>query len=241
MTYLLVALGALAVLAVLWGVVHPLVCLVQCVISSENSNGQKAFWFLFTLLTGSLGSTLYGLFGTWSSGLRRFTAGLVASNLLMIGGIMGWLHQHPEMMDEVQAMAGPRMQWGEGQSVLGDLAITPASYSEGEREAGDLSFEAATQESGWMTAENANSEMSSDSGSDKTELKLDELQKTISGLQQEVQQELQSSRGLEPAVTRTMPLPTPEPASQKLAPLPRKAPPRFIPQGPRVQSNPFAQ
>lgn len=78
-------------------VLHPLMSLWDCVRSPNLSFFSRVLWALFTLVTGCIGSVLYGLFGTYSWSHRRRTVKCMLMCLLSIGAIGGVLYKSPEL------------------------------------------------------------------------------------------------------------------------------------------------
>lgn len=54
-------------------VVHPLICIVECLNSSNLSSGQKTLWILLSFFMGIFGSLPYALFASGSTRIRSLT------------------------------------------------------------------------------------------------------------------------------------------------------------------------
>lgn len=77
-----IVLALFTLIALFHLMIHPLVCIVECILSKELSGTLKTVWIVATLLTGFLAAIPYAIFGTKSAGLRRFSIRSLATGFL---------------------------------------------------------------------------------------------------------------------------------------------------------------
>lgn len=70
---------------VLWALIHPVWCIVDCALSNERSQNSKIVWAICMFCFSFIASFFYGLFVTTSHALRYFT---ILSIILVAAGFL---------------------------------------------------------------------------------------------------------------------------------------------------------
>jgi hypothetical protein len=87
-------------------VVHPLICIVECLTSSNLSSGKKALWILLSFFMGIIGSLPYALFASGSTRIRSLTLNGMKFGVLNLLLAIGVFVAFPEIRGTLGVFKG---------------------------------------------------------------------------------------------------------------------------------------
>lgn len=87
-------------------VVHPLICIVECLISSNLSSGKKILWILLSFFMGIIGSLPYALFASGSTRIRSLTLNGMKFGVLNLLLAIGVFVATPEIRGSLGVFKG---------------------------------------------------------------------------------------------------------------------------------------
>jgi len=130
---------------------HPFVCIFDCVISKEHKSGTKAMWVVLSLFFGFFASLIYSLLITKSPKLRKFSIQGLTLGALMLATSVGISATSPEVKQKFASFQENMQNFGAttsdaeaGTDSLDDMLAKLEEFSD---EADSL---AASMEKAWI-------------------------------------------------------------------------------------------
>ena len=100
---------------------HPFVCIFECVISKKYTGGKKALWILLSLFFGFLASLVYSIFITKSPKLRRVSIQGLTIGALSLACAVGIAFNSPEVGERLAVFTGGAKAMAEGESATDEF------------------------------------------------------------------------------------------------------------------------
>lgn len=97
-------------------ILHPFICIFDCVISKKHSGGSKALWIVLSLAFGCLASLVYSIFITESRKLRSLSIQGLTFGILAMAAAVGISASSPEVTEKLASFQTEAVNFTESQT-----------------------------------------------------------------------------------------------------------------------------